>query len=743
MNETDVKDSCRINIDTGLLCLVMLSQYFERPADADQIKHNFGKTDALISEDLLRIAKDLEFKARSVDINWERLAKTPLPAIARRTDGRFFILAKIAEDKALIQCPEVGQPQQISREELENTWDGHLILLTTRAQIAGNDRKFDISWFIPAFMKYRHLFGEVLIASFFLQVFAVISPLFFQVIIDKVLVHRGLSSLDVLIIAMIAVGIFEVLIGGLRTYIFSHTTNRVDVELGARLFKHMLSLPITFFGARRVGETVARVRELDNIRNFITGSGLTLIIDLAFTVVFFTIMFYYAPTLTWIVVGSIPFYVTLSIIITPILRRRTEEKFQRGADNNAFLTESVSGVETLKALAVEPQMQRRWEEKLAAYVHSSFKVSNLGNIASQGVQGVQKITMCLTLYFGAKLVMDGDLTMGQLIAFNMLSGRVSQPILRLAQLWQDFQQMRISVERLGDILNTKQELGGGSRAALPAIKGDVSFQDVTFRYRADGPEILRKINLEIPAGQVIGVVGPSGSGKSTLTKLVQRLYVPESGRMLVDGTDLSMVDPAWLRRQVGVVLQENTLFNRTIRENIALSNPSFPMEKVIEAAKQAGAHDFILELAEGYDTQVGERGSTLSGGQRQRIAIARALISNPRILIFDEATSALDYESESIIQQNMRSICRGRTVFVIAHRLSTVRDCDRIITIENGTIVEDGSHHELLNLNGRYATLWKYQAEGPRGEQAGNKPTVKKNPITLKGVQTTPPNTGA
>ncbi len=744
--KAEAEDASVPQPDTGILCLVMLSQFFERPAEVDQIRHEFGTSDLMGSDDILRAAQNLEFKARATTTKWKRLSKSPLPAIARRKDGRFFVLAKVAEDKALIQCPMAGKPEQLSREELEETWDGHLIFLTTRAQIAGAERKFDISWFIPAFMKYRRLFGEVLIASFFLQVFAVISPLFFQVIIDKVLVHRGMSSLDVLIIAMVAVGVFEVVIGGLRTYIFSHTTNRVDVELGARLFKHMLNLPIAFFGARRVGETVARVRELDNIRNFITGSGLTLIIDLAFTFVFFAIMFHYAPLLTWIVIGSIPFYVTLSILITPVLRRRTEEKFQRGAENNAFLTESVSGVETLKALAVEPQMQRRWEEKLAAYVSSSFKAANLGNIASQGVQGIQKITMALTLYFGAKLVMDGDLTMGQMIAFNMLSGRVSQPILRLAQLWQDFQQMRISVERLGDILNSKRELGNqGSRAALPAIKGDVTFDAVTFRYTPESQEILKKVSIDCPAGQVIGIVGPSGSGKSTLTKLVQRLYVPESGRVLVDGTDLSMVDPAWLRRQVGVVLQENTLFNRSVRENIALADPSLPMERVIAAAQQAGAHDFILELSEGYDTQVGERGSTLSGGQRQRIAIARALITNPRILIFDEATSALDYESEHIIQENMRTICAGRTVFIIAHRLSTVRDCDRIITIEAGEVVEDGTHTELLKTGGRYAKLWGMQAAGPRGteprkpENPDDKPQgVTLNPVPFKGLQAKP-----
>ena len=415
--------------------------------------------------------------------------------------------------------------------------------------------------------------------------------------------------------------------------------------------------------------------------------------------------------LTAIVVAAFPFYIGISAFATPFFRQRLDEKFARGAENQAFLVETVTGVQTLKSMAVEPQMQRRWEEQLAGYVAASFRVISLGNTASQTVQLISKLVTAGVLYFGAKLVINGSLTVGELVAFNVLAGRVSAPVLRLAQMWQDFHQARLSVARLGDILNTPAEPTFRSgRTALPAIRGDIVFDHVTFRYRLDGPEVLRDVSFSIPAGQVVGVVGPSGSGKSTLAKLVQRLYVPESGRVLVDGTDLSIVDSAWLRRQVGVVLQEDILFNRSIRENIALTDPGISIDRVIAAATLAGAHDFILELPEGYDTIVGERGGNLSGGQRQRIAIARAILNEPRVLIFDEATSALDYESERIVQRNMSQISAGRTVLIVAHRLSTVRSADRILTVDHGLLTEDGTHDELLRRGGRYATLHRLQS---------------------------------
>ena len=699
-----------IAVDQGLIVLTSLLRLHGIGVDPEQVRHSFGEVPIGVSE-MLRHAKQTGLKARVIKTTFVRLATTPLPGIAVLRDGGFLLLGKAGDGKVLVQSPLAPRPQLMTQAEFEAVWDGRIVLVARRAGLVDLARRFDITWFLGAIVKYRGLLGEVFVASFFLQLFALATPLIFQVVIDKVLVHRSMTTLDLLIIAFSAIAIFETILGALRTYVFAHTTNRIDVELGARLFRHLLALPIAYFQARRVGDSVARVRELESIRNFLTGSALTLVIDLFFTIVFIAVMFVYSSLLTWVIIASFPFYIAVSAVATPIFRQRLDEKFKRGAENQAFLVESVTGVETLKSMAVEPQMQRRWEEQLAGYVTASFRVTNLGNVASQGVQLVSKLATALTLYFGARLVIEGSLSVGELVAFNMLSGRVSQPVLRLAQIWQDFHQARLSVARLGDILNTPAEQTyNASRSTLPAVIGSVRFEHVTFRYRVDGSEVLHDIDFDVPAGQIVGIVGPSGSGKSTVAKLVQRLYVPESGKVLVDGIDLAVVDPAWLRRQIGVVLQENVLFNASVRANIALADPAMSMERVIAAATLAGAHDFILELPEGYDTIVGERGSSLSGGQRQRIAIARALVGNPRILIFDEATSSLDYESEQTIQNNMRRIVEGRTALIIAHRLSTVRRANRIITIERGCIVEDGTHDELIRSGGRYATLYRLQA---------------------------------
>ncbi|UUQ64383.1 type I secretion system permease/ATPase [Pseudomonas fuscovaginae UPB0736] len=697
--------------DTGLVCLVMMARFHSVAASAEQLAHEFAPANQLFTQrELLLAARKLGLKAKSVSTSISRLDRTPLPAIAVDGDGSFFIIAKMDNGKALIQDPRAERPQVISFEDLASRWTGELVLLRSGTSLSGETSRFDFTWFIPAIVKYRKLLGEVLVASFVLQLFALVTPLFFQVVMDKVLVHHGLTTLDVIAAGLLGIMLFESALSGLRSYVFAHTASRIDVELGARLFRHLINLPLAYFQARRVGDSVARVRELENIRSFLTGNAITLLLDVLFSLVFILVMFYYSGWLTLVVILSLPLYVLVSLFVTPLLRARLQDSFTRGAENQAFLVETVNGIDTVKSMAVEPQAIRKWDNQMAAYVAAGFKTQTLSTIANECTSLIGKLVTVATLWLGARLVIDGQLSVGELIAFNMLAGRVSGPIMRLAQLWTSFQQTGVSVQRLGDILNTRTELSQATRSALPPLKGQVEFDQVHFRYRADGSEILRGINLRIAAGEVIGIVGRSGSGKSTLTRLLQRLYVPERGRVLVDGMDLALADVSSLRRQIGVVLQDNMLFNRSIRENIALSDPGAPLDAVMQAASMAGAHEFILELPEGYDTMVGEHGTSLSGGQRQRIAIARALIGNPRILIFDEATSALDYESERVIQQNMQSICAGRTVIIIAHRLSAVRDAHRILVVDRGQIVEQGSHAELLaHQAGHYSRLHRLQ----------------------------------
>lgn len=697
--------------DTGLLCLLILARFHDVPADAAQLRHQFTRSGFSFSDiDILRAAKHLGLKAGVHRTQWSRLPGTPLPAMVKLRDRRYVVLAKIEGDKALIQDPVLERPLIQLREEFESGWTGELLLFTKRANLRLQDLRFDFTWFIPAIVKYRKLLGEVFLASFFLQLFALLTPLFTQVVIDKVLVHKGFTTLHVLAIGMIALAMFDATLGGLRTYLFSHTTNRIDVGLGAQLFRHILGLPLAYFEARRVGDTVARVRELEHIRQFLTSNSVTVVLDVFFTFVFLVVMWLYSPMLCLIVMASLPLYTLLSMTITPAIRARLHEKFNRGADNQSFLVEAVSGIQTIKALAVEPPLLRAWEEQLAAYVRASFRATILITGASQIASCIQKITVVAVLWVGAYRVIDGDLSIGQLIAFNMLSAQVTGPLLRIVNLWQEFQQVGISVQRLGDVLNTQAEAScSANRTTLQPLRGQVAFEEISFRYRPDGSEVLRKVSFSVMPGQIIGIVGRSGSGKSTIAKLVQRLYVPERGRILVDGVDVAQVDPSSLRRQVGIVLQDNFLFNRSIRDNIALTDPGIEVEQVIQAAKLAGAHEFILELPEGYDTLVGEQGCSLSGGQRQRIAIARALVANPQILIFDEATSALDYESEAVIQRNMAQICNGRTVFIIAHRLSAVRPAHRIYVVEKGEIVEEGTHDDLIGKNGSYARLCRLQ----------------------------------
>ncbi len=706
----------------ALAALCLLARLHHIAAEPAHVAHQLGWTPSHEpgTTELLLAARHLGLKAKLSRSTPERLNLAPLPALALLNDGRYVLLAQCDGQRVLFMDPASAAPGQNARPTIEpmevfaQQWTGELILVASRASLAGELAKFDFSWFIPSLVKYRRLLGEVLLVSLFLQLFALVSPLFFQVVMDKVLVHRGMTTLDVLVIGLVVIVLFESVLTMLRTYVFSHTTSRIDVELGARLFRHLLALPLAYFQARRVGDSVARVRELENIRSFLTGNALTLVLDVLFSVIFVAVMFAYSVPLTLIVLVSLPLYVILSLLLVPVLRARLNEKFARGAENQALLVETVTGIQTVKASALEPQVARRWDDQLAAYVSASFKTGTLASYGHEGINLIGKLVGAATLWYGARLVMDQELTVGQFVAFNMFAQRVAQPIMRIAQLWTDFQQTGISMARLGDILNTRTEVPPTNAAQLPPLKGRIQFDQVSFRYRPEAPPVLHALSLDVRPGEVVGIVGRSGSGKSTLTKLVQRLYTPEQGRVLVDGIDIGLIDAAQLRRQIGVVLQENLLFNRSVRENIAIADPAAPIEAVIQAARLAGAHEFVSELPEGYDTVVGEQGTGLSGGQRQRIAIARALFTNLRILILDEATSALDYESEAILQKNMGAICRGRTVIVIAHRLSSVRQAHRIVVMDRGRIVEVGPHDQLVKQpKGLYAHLWSMQSGVP------------------------------
>ncbi len=714
-NEGAQEDGGIVNgIDTGLACLVAIAKYYNIPADYRQLERAYvlraGSVDVTT---LVRAARELKLKARKYNgLKEADLDRLVYPVLIRLRSGRSVVITTIREGNIYVLDPAFSQqPVKVDRYKLLLDWNGEAILFTRRFELDKKKSKFGFKWFIPVLSKYTPFLRNVLFLSFLLQVLGLASPFFVQNIIDKVLVHRAADALDILVLGMVICTFFQQFMTGLRTYLFANITSKMDVVLSSRLYKNITSLPISYFQKWQVGDVVSRIGELETLRGFMTGASLTIILDIVFAVFYFAVMFlYYSRMLSLVVLVMIPMFVLLNLIVAPIFKRLINERFLIASENRSFLIETITGIHTVKASSVENNFIRRYEEMLARLVKASLDVVNLANIANSIGSFFFSIFNLVILWIGAYYVMEGDITVGELIAFQMIAGQLIGPVMRLINQWQDFQKVRVSMERLSDIMDEETEPAfNPSRTTLPSLRGEIAMEKLAFSYTEEGGKVLDNVNIRIPAGMKVGIVGRSGSGKSTLTKLIQRLYLPDTGRILIDGVDIAQVEPAWLRRQIGVVLQDSKLFSGSIEDNIRIAAPNATHEEIVNAAKLAGADEFISQFQHGYDSSVGERGSLLSGGQRQRIAIARALISNPRILIFDEATSALDYESENIIMNNIEPISRGRTMLMIAHRLSTVRDCDAIIVIDKGRIIEAGTHDELMKRNGVYAKLHQAQ----------------------------------
>lgn len=697
-------------IQSGLIAFDVICKINNIPVDLRAIVRENGITNEEISiEELLLIAKHAKFKAKTKNIDLSDAKKYPFPAIFILKNKTYGVILKpdFENEKTLIFIPKEQKAREVTFEELSEIGSGEYIFLSHK--LINEQIKFGFKWFFIEIMKYKRIIAEVMLGSFVVQLFGLVTPLFTQVILDKVIVHRSMSTLDVLGIAFVAVSIFEFLLNLTRNYIFIHTANKIDAKLGSKLFHHLFALPFVYFESRKVGNIISRIRELDQIREFITNKSVSVIIDLFFSTVFLVVMFVYSRILTFVVLFIVALIAILYVTMTPELRARLENKFQMSAQSNSYLVEAVTGVQTVKSLSIEGIMQKKWNDYLGRYVKSGFNLSVMSNFAGNLSSLFQKMMTIAILWIGVTLVIKNQLTIGQLIAFQMFANQFTAPVMRLVNLWNEFQQVLLGVDRLGDILNNPVEITSSKAITLPKINGSVRVENLSFKYTPNGPMVLNKINLNIKAGQSIGLVGRSGSGKSTITKLIQKLYLPFEGTIFIDEVDIRQMNPIWLRNNIGVVLQENYLFSGTIRDNISMPKPDAPIEMIIQAAQISGAHSFISEMPEGYDTIVGERGSTLSGGQRQRIAIARALITNPKIIIFDEATSALDYESERVIMENLDKIKRGRTMFIIAHRLSTVKNCDLIVALDKGNIIEAGTHEELISKKGYYYNLYTQQ----------------------------------
>ncbi|MGF1536123.1 MAG: peptidase domain-containing ABC transporter [Elainellaceae cyanobacterium] len=712
--------SGRGDIDGTMACFQMLAKHFNLPFRRDVVRRVLSeqveRMGGLSLELCGAITEMMGLQAQLVTVPASALGRMEAPVLTK-WQGSLVLMYDINPQEAIVALPETGVLRRpvddIAQTWGEETEDGSRKgqALMFRLTKQSPQKRFGLSWFLPSLIKYKRVLIEVFVASFFVQLFALANPLMIQVIIDRVIVQNSSDTLQVLGIFLLVIAIFEAVLTSLRTYLFVDTTNRIDLALGSEIIDHLLRLPLRYFERRPVGELSTRINELENIRQFLTGTALTVVLDAIFSVLYIAVMFVYSWLLTLVSLATVPLFVGLAVIASPAIRRQLRLKAERNAETQSYLVEVMSGIQTVKAQNMELRARWQWQQRYARYVSAGFKTVLFSTAASSTSGFFTKLSGLLVLWVGAALVLSGDLTLGQLIAFRIISGYVTTPLLRLAQLWQNFQETALSIERLSDIVDATPEADATERQniPLPPITGTVKYENVSFRFKDSGPMVLNNVNVEFEPGGFIGIVGQSGSGKSTMTKLLPRLYELENGRIMVDGYDISKVELYSLRQQIGIVPQESLLFEGTIQENIALTMPDASSEAIIEAAKVAVAHDFIMDLPNGYNTKVGERGASLSGGQRQRIAIARTVLANPRMLIMDESTSALDYDTERRVCLNLAEAFRGRTVFFITHRLSTIRNADTILMMDKGSIVETGTHPELMELQGRYYCLYQQQ----------------------------------
>ncbi|MEG5158893.1 peptidase domain-containing ABC transporter [Microcoleus sp. AT3-A2] len=700
-------------IEGPLACFQMLSKYFGLKFRRDIIRkvlENQLKTAGSISMQACgAIAQSIGLTPQLAQVPAEAINRIKAPVMIKWQDT-FAIIYSITEQELVLATPEQGLMRKRIPQFKEIWGESGEVLLLQAPQVEQKEQ-FSFWWFVPALMEHKTVFFEVLLASFFVQLFGLANPLISQIIIDKVLGQRSIDTLDILGAFLLGVALFEGLLNGLRTFLFIDTSNRIDVKLSAEVIDHLLRLPQNYFDNRRVGDLVYKFSMMGQIREFMTSTALTVVLDAVFSVVYVAVMLSYSVQLTAVSLAVVPILGLMIVLINPLVLRLIKQRNNRFADSQSYLVEVVSGIQTVKAQNIELKSRWEWSSRYAKYITASFKTIITGTAAGTVSSFLNQVGNLAQLWVGAYLVLGNEITLGQLIAFRIISGNVTGSLLRFVSVWQSFQEVSMSIDMLKDVVDTPTETSDEDRSniPLPAIQGQVTYEEVSFRFLESGPLQLANVNLEFPAGSFVGIVGGSGSGKSTAMKLLQRLYPPLSGRIFIDGYDISKVELYSLRSQLGVVLQDTLLFNCTVQENIALSNPDASTDEIVRAAKLAVAHDFIMGLPAGYNTVVGERGASLSGGQRQRLAIARTILQNPKLLILDEATSALDYHSERQVCNNLAEAFAGRTVFFITHRLTTIQNADVIIMMDQGSVVERGSHKELMALKGRYYCLFQQQ----------------------------------